>query len=133
MRAKHQPTDYAGLRGSPIFLLYRFHFHTGAARWGFMESGTQKSRVKKRSIAIAGHKTSISLENEFWDALREIAAQQGATMSALVSTLDSDRQHPNLSSAIRLFVLDHYRTQADARGSAEGPNEKGHPVRSGRP
>jgi predicted DNA-binding ribbon-helix-helix protein len=99
-----------------------------------MERGTQKSRVKKRSIVIAGHKTSMSLENEFWDALREIAAQQGATMSALVSTIDTNRQHQNLSSMIRLFVLDHYRAQADPRRSAEGPsNEKGHPVRSERP
>jgi predicted DNA-binding ribbon-helix-helix protein len=72
------------------------------------------SRVLKRSIVIAGHKTSISLEDEFWNALREIAAQQGTSMSALVSTLDSDRQHQNLSSTIRLFVLDHYRAQARA-------------------
>jgi predicted DNA-binding ribbon-helix-helix protein len=76
-----------------------------------MES-VQKSRILKRSINISGRKTSISLENEFWDALREIAAQRGATMSALVSTLDTNRQHLNLSSMIRLFVLDHYRAQA---------------------
>ena len=98
-----------------------------------MKVGTQKSRVFKRSVVIGGHKTSISLEDAFWDALREIATQQGVTMSALVSTIDSDRQHNNLSSAIRLFVLDHYRALADAHRSAEGPNEKGHPVRSGRP
>jgi predicted DNA-binding ribbon-helix-helix protein len=97
-----------------------------------MEGGTQKSRVLKRSIVISGRNTSMSLEDEFWDALREIAAQQGTSMSALVSTLDSDRQHQNLSSTIRLFVLDHYRAQADAGQSVED-NEKGHPVRSGRP
>jgi predicted DNA-binding ribbon-helix-helix protein len=98
-----------------------------------MESRTQKSRVLKRSIFISGRKTSISLEDEFWEALREIAAQQGVTMSTLVSTIDTNRQHPNLSSMIRLFVLDHYRTQADPRRSVEDPNEKGNPVRSGRP
>jgi len=89
-----------------------------------------RSRILKRSIIISGHKTSISLEDEFWDGLREIAAQQGVTMSTLVTTLDTNRQHLNLSSMIRLFVLDHYRAQADARRSV---NEKGHPVRSGRP
>jgi predicted DNA-binding ribbon-helix-helix protein len=98
-----------------------------------MERGTQKSRVLKRSIIISGRKTSISLEDEFWDGLREIAAQQGVTMSTLVSTIDTNLQHQNLSSAIRLFVLDHYRAQANPRRSVEGPNEKGHPVRFGRP
>jgi predicted DNA-binding ribbon-helix-helix protein len=98
-----------------------------------MEGGTQKSRVLKRSIIISGRKTSISLEDEFWDGLREIAALQGVTMSTLVSTIDTNLQHQNLSSAIRLFVLDHYRAQANPRRSVEGPNEKGHPVRSGRP
>ena len=54
-------------------------------------------------------------------------------VGTLVSSIDADRKHGNLSSAIRLFVLDHYRAQADARRSAEGPIENGHPVRSGRP
>jgi predicted DNA-binding ribbon-helix-helix protein len=98
-----------------------------------MKGGTQKSRVLKRSVVNAGHKTSISLEDAFWDALREIAAARGVTTAALVSTINTNRQHSNLSSAIRLIVLDHYRAQADARRSAEGPTEKGHPVRSGRP
>jgi predicted DNA-binding ribbon-helix-helix protein len=92
-----------------------------------------RSRILKRSIIISGHKTSISLEDEFWDGLREIAAQQGVTMSTIVSTLDSDRQHLNLSSMIRLFVLDHYRAQANLRRSVEDPNKKGYPVRSRRP
>jgi predicted DNA-binding ribbon-helix-helix protein len=98
-----------------------------------MKGGAQKSRVIKRSIVIAGHKTSVSLEDQFWDALREIATAQGTAVGTLVSTIDGDRQHNNLSSTIRLFVLDHYRAQADARRSAEGPIENGHPVRSGRP
>jgi predicted DNA-binding ribbon-helix-helix protein len=54
-------------------------------------------------------------------------------VSDLIATINNDRQHPNLSSLLRLFVLDHYRAQADARRPAEGPIEKGHPVRSGRP
>jgi predicted DNA-binding ribbon-helix-helix protein len=98
-----------------------------------MKGGIHKLRVLKRSIVIAGHKTSISIEDEFWDALREIATARGTPVGTLVSSIDVDRQHNNLSSTIRLFVLDHYRAQADARRSAEGPIEKDHPVRSGQP
>jgi predicted DNA-binding ribbon-helix-helix protein len=68
-----------------------------------------KSQVIKRSIVIAGHKTSVSLEDAFWRGLKDIARERGITLSELVGTIDSDRQHGNLSSAIRLFVLDHYR------------------------
>src|SRR5205814_2808911 len=71
-----------------------------------------KSPVVKRSIVIAGHKTSVSLEDAFWTGLKEIAAQRGMTLSELVASIDSDRRHGNLSSAIRLFVLDHYRSHA---------------------
>jgi predicted DNA-binding ribbon-helix-helix protein len=98
-----------------------------------MEGRTQKSRVIKRSIVFAGHKTSVSLEDQFWGALREIATARGTPIGTLVSSIDADRKHGNLSSAIRLFVLDHYRAQSDARRSAEGPIQKHHPVRSGRP
>ena len=80
-----------------------------------MKGGTQKSRVLKRSIVIAGHKTSVSLEDQFWDALREIATAQGTAVGTLASTIDGDRQHNNLSSAIRLFVLDYYRVQVRAK------------------
>jgi predicted DNA-binding ribbon-helix-helix protein len=73
-----------------------------------------KSQVVKRSIVIAGHKTSVSLEDAFWRGLKEIAAIRNIPLSDLVSTIDNERQHGNLSSAIRLFVLDHYRTQAGA-------------------
>ena len=71
-----------------------------------------KSPVIKRSIVIAGHKTSVSLEDAFWKGLKEIADDRDMTLSDLVSTIDTDRQHGNLSSAIRLFVLDHYRNHA---------------------
>ena len=68
-----------------------------------------KSTVVKRSVAIAGHKTSVSLEDAFWKALKEIASGRDATLSDLVAAIDKDRQHGNLSSAIRLFVLGYYQ------------------------
>ena len=71
-----------------------------------------KSPVVKRSIVIAGHKTSVSLEDAFWQGLKEIAGGRDMTLSDLVATIDTERQHGNLSSAIRLFVLDYYRNQS---------------------
>ena len=68
-----------------------------------------KSAIVKRSIVLGGHKTSVSLENEFWEGLREMAEGQKTTMSMLLQKIDAERQQANLSSAIRLFVLDHYR------------------------
>ena len=70
-----------------------------------------KSQVVKRSIVIATHKTSVSLEDAFWNGLKEIAANRNVALSDLVSSIDADRKHGNLSSALRLFVLDHYRSQ----------------------
>ena len=63
----------------------------------------------KRSAYIDGHKTSISLENEFWDALCEIARQKNLSASALIETVAKSKNSNNLSSAIRVFVLDHFR------------------------
>ena len=62
----------------------------------------------KRSVTIAGHRTGISLEEEFWEALCEIAHEIGVSVNALVGTIDKGRT-TNLSSAIRVFVLDRYR------------------------
>ena len=76
-----------------------------------------KSPVVKRSIVITGHKTSVSLEDAFWSGLKDIAASRNMTLSELVASIDADRRQGNLSSAIRLFVLDHYRAQA---GSSTG-------------
>ena len=73
-----------------------------------------KSPVVKRSIVIAGHKTSVSLEDAFWRGLKEIAAARNVTLSDLVATIDGGRRQGNLSSAIRLFVLDFYRSQSGA-------------------
>jgi predicted DNA-binding ribbon-helix-helix protein len=70
-----------------------------------------KSSVLKRSIVIAGHKTSVSLEDAFWDSLKEIAVERDMTLAQLVATIDGNRNHSNLSSAIRLFVLGVYRDQ----------------------
>jgi predicted DNA-binding ribbon-helix-helix protein len=69
------------------------------------------SPVVKRSIVIAGHKTSVSLEDAFWTGLKEIATDRDLTLSDMVASIDTDRRHGNLSSAIRLFVLDHYRAR----------------------
>jgi predicted DNA-binding ribbon-helix-helix protein len=80
-----------------------------------------KSPVVKRSIVIAGHKTSVSLEDAFWKALKEIAFARHTTLSDLVATIDSKRQHRNLSSALRLFVLDFYRSRAGQDEEHDGP------------
>jgi predicted DNA-binding ribbon-helix-helix protein len=78
----------------------------------------QKPIVAKRSISVAGRKTSISLEAAFWKALKDIADARRVTLSDRVASINSERQLPNLSSAIRLFVLDYYRKKsADDEGS----------------
>src|SRR5438093_10505839 len=84
-----------------------------------------KSPVVKRSIVIAGHKTSVSLEDAFWKGLKEIANGRDMTLSDLVAAIDSERQHGNLSSAIRLFVLDFYRNQlSDHKAGREAPRDE---------
>jgi predicted DNA-binding ribbon-helix-helix protein len=84
---------------------------------GFMK----KSLVIKRSIVVAGHKTSVSLEDDFWDALKEIARVNRVTLSDLVGSLDEKRQHGNLSSSVRLFVLNHYRRRDEAEHPGARP------------
>ena len=74
-----------------------------------------KSLVSKRSIVISGHKTGVSLEDRFWNSLKEIAGERNMTLAELVRAIDADRQHANLSSAIRLFVLGVYRDQVASR------------------
>jgi len=64
-----------------------------------------KSSIVKRSIVIDGHKTSVSLEDPFWNELKTIARSRSLTLSQLVAKIDASRGHGNLSSAIRLFVL----------------------------
>jgi predicted DNA-binding ribbon-helix-helix protein len=71
-----------------------------------------KSAIVKRSIIIAGHKTSLSLEDAFWECLQQIAKDRGQYVHRLVATIDENRHSGNLSSAIRLFVLGFYRDRA---------------------
>jgi predicted DNA-binding ribbon-helix-helix protein len=80
-----------------------------------------KSPVIKRSIVIAGHKTSVSLEDAFWRGLKEIAVNRHITLSDLVASIDTGRAHGNLSSAIRLFVLGHYQARSNGHAGVQ-PN-----------
>lgn len=68
-----------------------------------------KSTIVKRSIVIGGHKTSVSLEDAFWSDLKNIAQTKQETLSKLVETIDQTRDQNNLSSAIRLYVLEHFQ------------------------
>lgn len=76
------------------------------------------SSVVKRSVIIADHKTSVSLEDAFWQALKEIALARGTTLANLVTSIDVERKHGNLSSCLRLFVLEFYR-QRDLQTAPE--------------
>ncbi|QOZ72135.1 ribbon-helix-helix domain-containing protein [Bradyrhizobium arachidis] len=71
-----------------------------------------KSSVVKRSIMVGDHKTSVSLEEAFWTATKEISGQRNMSLSDLVSEIDHNRQHANLSSAIRLYVLAFFKNYA---------------------
>jgi predicted DNA-binding ribbon-helix-helix protein len=66
-------------------------------------------KSNKRSIALGGRRTSLSVEDGFWNALRDIAAERHETLSQLISSIDAERQSANRSSAIRLFVLGFYQ------------------------
>ena len=89
-----------------------------------------KSPVVKRSIVLAGHKTSVSLEDAFWSGLKEIAGRRLMTLSTLVDSIDAQRQHGNLSSALRLFVLEFYRSQIPVTEGREGPPRADGPSRA---
>ncbi len=73
-----------------------------------------KSSIIKRSVVIHGHKTSVSLEQPFWDAFRGLAEGERMSTSALLRKVDAERDHSNLSSAIRVFVLRRMREMIDA-------------------
>jgi predicted DNA-binding ribbon-helix-helix protein len=94
------------------------HWSAPSAR---KNGATVKSAIIKRSIALAGHKTSVSLENEFWDGMRQIADQKNTTVSALLQQIDTGRRYANLSSAIRIFVFNQFRAQANAAQRPSGP------------
>ena len=76
-----------------------------------------KSPIVKRSIVIEGHKTSVSLEDAFWKELREIASAKSCTLSDLVAEVDRKRNVGNLSSALRVYVLQHVRNAGASRAS----------------
>jgi predicted DNA-binding ribbon-helix-helix protein len=76
--------------------------------------GYLRSRVLKRSIVVGRHRTSISLEDVFWNELREIAHRRGVHLSELVGHIDGERRHCNLSSAIRMFVFEQARGRAES-------------------
>ena len=79
-------------------------------------AATKKSSIVKRSIVIAGRKTSVSLEDDFWHALRAIAGERGTTLKDLIASIKADRRAGTgtLSTAMRLFVLNHYQDQISA-------------------
>jgi predicted DNA-binding ribbon-helix-helix protein len=94
--------------------------------WVLQQGGVlMKSAVVKRSIVIAGHKTSVSLEDAFWEGLKQIACERRTSLSDLVAAIDSERQHGNLSSAIRLFVLEFHCAQSSEAedNRRNGPHE----------
>ena len=73
-----------------------------------------KSPIVKRSIVVAGHKTSVSLEEAFWNGMKEISGERSMTLSELVGEIHTRRQHGNLSH--RLFVLNHFKTTRSEPG-----------------
>lgn len=73
-----------------------------------------KSAIIKRSIELNGHKTSVSLEDEFWTSLRSIAQAQDVSLPTLLQSIDQSREGANLSSAIRVHVLSYYRARTEA-------------------
>ena len=81
-----------------------------------------QSTVIKRSVVINGHKSSISLEDQFWSVLKEIAAERKLTIAKLISMVDHDRgEVSNLSSALRLFVLSQYCHPVDTASTPPVP------------
>jgi predicted DNA-binding ribbon-helix-helix protein len=82
-----------------------------------------KSPVVKRSIVVAGHRTSVSLEQAFWNGMKEISALRNMTLSELVGEIDRNRQRGSLSSAIRLFVLDYFKNRAVAAAAPADANQ----------
>jgi predicted DNA-binding ribbon-helix-helix protein len=85
-----------------------------------MKQDEDGTGVSKHSLVIAGHRTSVSLERAFWDALGEIAEAEGVSRAALVATLDAQRGKANLSSALRVFVLK--RAMGKIAADDDGPS-----------
>jgi predicted DNA-binding ribbon-helix-helix protein len=89
-------------------------------RTALQQEMTMQTVIVKRSIVIAGHKTSVSLEDAFWNSLKDIGRSSDQTLSEIVGDIDARRLNGNLSSAIRLFVLGHFRPDATDSSVARG-------------
>jgi predicted DNA-binding ribbon-helix-helix protein len=85
-----------------------------------------KSSVGKRSIVVAGRKTSVSLEEAFWNGVKEISGLRDMTLSELIDEINGNRQQGNLSSGIRLFVLDYFKSRVGATASDSKPHQAVH-------
>jgi len=85
---------------------------------------TMKSPIVKHSIVVRGRKTSVSLEGAFWNGMKEISRERRVGLSELITEIGDRRQQGNLSSAIRLFVLDHYKSRA-GMSSGRSKHEEG--------
>jgi predicted DNA-binding ribbon-helix-helix protein len=90
-----------------LLILFLYKWYEGSSH----TEPEMKSLILKRSVVLRGHKTSISVEDAFWSSVKEIAASGQMSVSELISAIDSERHHGNLSSSIRLFVLNFYREQ----------------------
>ena len=87
-----------------------------------------QSGIVKRSVVIKGHKTSLTLEDAFWSGLWEIARSRGYTMGGLVAQIDSERVGPNLSSAIRMHVLEYYKALHAKRYAPQAGQDRESPL-----
>jgi predicted DNA-binding ribbon-helix-helix protein len=85
-----------------------------------------KSSVGKRSVVVAGHKTSVSLEEAFWNGLKEISKLRDMTLSELIDEINGNRPQGNLSSAMRLFVLDYFKSRVADTASDSRPYQAAH-------
>ncbi|MEZ0222829.1 MAG: ribbon-helix-helix domain-containing protein [Tardiphaga sp.] len=72
--------------------------------------------IRKRSVMIGGHKTSVSLEDEFWDSIKEIAEEREQRLTDLINFIAEGRDRANLSSAMRIFALNHYKQMRSSAG-----------------
>ncbi|WP_422365425.1 ribbon-helix-helix domain-containing protein [Pelagibius sp.] len=78
------------------------------------------AKLRKHSVKLSGHSTSLSLEGVYWDALKEVAGEMDLSMNGLIERIDKERSG-NLSSAVRVFLFQYYRQQAAQGGAARLP------------
>ena len=100
-----RPVNDGGFMGRTM--ITRDHQDAGGA-----STRVREFAVVKRSVIVSGQKTSVSLEDAFWISLKDIASKQGLSLSRQLAIIDAQSHTCNLSSAIRLYVLDYFRTRA---------------------